>query len=61
MIIGAYEGDGEVSRRLLKALPALIVLRAETWESPLVPLLAAEVPKDAPVRRRSSTACSICC
>ena len=24
------------------------MLRAETWDSPLVPLLAAEVPKDAP-------------
>ncbi len=48
MIVGAYEMDGAVSQRLLKALPPLIVLRAGAWDSPLVHLLAAEVVKDEP-------------
>ena len=48
MLNGTYEGEGEVSRRLLKALPPLIVLPADAWESPLVGLLADEIAKDAP-------------
>jgi AraC-like DNA-binding protein len=46
MLSGTYELEGEVSRRLLKALPSLVVLRADAWESPLLGLLAAEIVKD---------------
>jgi AraC-like DNA-binding protein len=48
MVTGTYGMDGEVSRRLLAALPAMIVLRAAEWSSPLVPLLAAEMVRDVP-------------
>jgi AraC-like DNA-binding protein len=48
MLNGTYEGEGEVSRRLLKALPPVIVLGADAWDSPLVGLLAEEIAKDAP-------------
>src|SRR6185437_1481536 len=48
MLTGTYEGDGEVSQRLLRALPALIVLRDGEWDCPLIPLLAGEIVKDEP-------------
>jgi AraC-like DNA-binding protein len=48
MLTGTYESAGEVSRRLLDALPPLIVLRAATLDSPVVPLLASEIVKDDP-------------
>lgn len=48
ILVGTYHTDGEVSRRLLRALPALLVLRAEEWEDPLLPLLADELVKDEP-------------
>jgi AraC-like DNA-binding protein len=41
-LICAYEGRSEVSARLLDALPTVLVLRADEWETPLVDLLAAE-------------------
>ncbi|MFG1962524.1 AraC family transcriptional regulator [Nonomuraea sp. NPDC049028] len=44
MITGAYLMEGEVSRRLLEALPTLLVQRGD----PLVPLLGAEIVKDQP-------------
>lgn len=47
-IICAYEGRSEVSARLLEALPAVLVLRADEWDSPLVDLLAAEAGCDGP-------------
>ncbi|MPV51250.1 helix-turn-helix domain-containing protein [Pseudactinotalea sp. HY160] len=43
LLTGTYTGDGEVSRRLLHALPRLIVLRGENWDCPYVRLLAEEV------------------
>jgi AraC-like DNA-binding protein len=46
MLVGAYQGAGEITDRLLRALPQLLVLRAEEWDSPLIPLLAAEITKD---------------
>jgi AraC-like DNA-binding protein len=46
MLTGTYQTDGEISRRLLEALPALILLRAETWHCPVIPLLAEEIVKD---------------
>jgi AraC-like DNA-binding protein len=48
MLVGTYQLDGEVSRRLLRALPALIVMHAGEWDSPVVPLLCAEIVKDDP-------------
>jgi AraC-like DNA-binding protein len=48
LVTGAYLGVGEVSGRLLRALPALLVVRGDAWDSPLVPLLAAEVVRDEP-------------
>jgi AraC-like DNA-binding protein len=48
MLSGTYEMEGEVSRRLLGALPPLLVLPADAWQSPLVALLAEEIVKDDP-------------
>jgi AraC-like DNA-binding protein len=48
MLTGTYSLDGEVSGRLLRALPGLIVLRADEWDCPVIPLLAAEIVKDEP-------------
>jgi AraC-like DNA-binding protein len=48
MLSGTYELEGEVSRRLLNALPPLLVLPSDEWESPLVGLLADEIVKDDP-------------
>jgi AraC-like DNA-binding protein len=48
MLSGTYELEGEVSRRLLGALPPLLVLSGDSWESPLVGLLAEEIVKDDP-------------
>ncbi len=47
-IICAYEGHSEVSTRLLDALPAVVVLRATEWDTPLVDLLAAEAGREGP-------------
>jgi AraC-like DNA-binding protein len=48
MITGAYQLDGEVSDRLLRVLPSVLVLRADEWDSPVIPLLTAEIVKDEP-------------
>jgi AraC-like DNA-binding protein len=48
MLNGTYEMEGAVSRRLLGALPPLLVLPSAAWESPLVGLLAEEIVKDDP-------------
>jgi AraC-like DNA-binding protein len=48
MLIGTYEKAGEVSRRLVAALPRLLVLRPDEWDTPLVSLLADEIVKDQP-------------
>jgi AraC-like DNA-binding protein len=48
MLTGTYQLHGEVSRRLLRALPTLLVLRDEDWSSPVIPLLAEEIVKDEP-------------
>jgi AraC-like DNA-binding protein len=48
MLTGAYALEGEVSRRLLRALPRFVVLTRDELDSPLVPLLADEIVKDAP-------------
>jgi AraC-like DNA-binding protein len=48
MLTGTYELRSEISRRLLEALPGLLVLRAGDWQSPLIPYLAEEIVKDDP-------------
>jgi AraC-like DNA-binding protein len=48
MLIGTYQLEGEVSGRLLRALPTLLVLEHDTWDAPLIPLLADEIVKDDP-------------
>ena len=48
MLSGTYELESEVSRRMLNALPPLLVLPSSAWESPLVGLLADEIIKDDP-------------
>jgi AraC-like DNA-binding protein len=48
MITGAYQLDGEVSDRLLRVLPSLLVLRDDEWDSPVIPLLTTEIVKDEP-------------
>ena len=48
LLVGTYEGDGEIGGRLLRALPRLLVLPAGQLDSPLVPLLGAEIGKDEP-------------
>jgi AraC-like DNA-binding protein len=48
MLTGSYHLDGEVSGRLLRALPPLLVLREHEWDCPVIPLLADEIVKDEP-------------
>jgi AraC-like DNA-binding protein len=48
MLVGTYHLDGDVSRRLLNALPALLVLAEDEWDCPLIPVLAGEITKDDP-------------
>ncbi|RKR90576.1 AraC family transcriptional regulator [Micromonospora pisi] len=48
LLSGTYQFEGEVSRRLLRALPDLLVLPGEAWHSPLVGLLAEEMTRDEP-------------
>ncbi len=48
MVVGTYDLLGEIPERLLRALPALLVLRDEEWDTPLIRLLADEVVKDDP-------------
>ncbi len=48
MLVGTYQLEGEVSRRLLGALPALLALPGDALDSPLIALLADEIAKDEP-------------
>jgi len=48
MLTGVYQMRGEISQRLLAALPRLLVLPAYAWDSPLFPLLGEEIVKDDP-------------
>lgn len=48
MLTGTYALHGEVSGRLLRALPALLHLPEDAWSCPLLPLLADEIVKDEP-------------
>jgi AraC-like DNA-binding protein len=48
ILTGTYNLEGEVSRRLLDALPSHLVLRHEHWQTPLVALLADEMTRNEP-------------
>ncbi|WP_027660093.1 AraC family transcriptional regulator [Salinispora fenicalii] len=48
LLTGTYPMWGEVSQRLLTALPPLLVVPGDSWDSPLIPLLADEIVKDDP-------------
>jgi AraC-like DNA-binding protein len=48
LLTGTYQLDGEVGRRLLRALPPVAVIAADALESPLIALLAEEIVRDAP-------------
>ncbi|MEM7135469.1 MAG: AraC family transcriptional regulator [Myxococcota bacterium] len=47
-LVGAYEHLSDISDRLLRALPPVLSISNEDWDSPLVPLLCDEVVKDEP-------------
>ena len=46
IITGTYNFEGEVSQRLLDALPSQLVLRHDEWQTPVLGLLAAEMLRD---------------
>jgi AraC-like DNA-binding protein len=48
LLTGVYLAEGEVTRRLLRALPRTLVLRADELDTRLLALLADEVVRDAP-------------
>ena len=48
MLTGTYDTHSDVSQRLLRALPTLLVVAHESWENPLIVYLADEIVKDDP-------------
>jgi AraC-like DNA-binding protein len=48
ILVGTYLVDGDISGRLLAALPPLLVVDSSTWDSPLLAVLEAEMTRDAP-------------
>ncbi|NUT29891.1 MAG: AraC family transcriptional regulator [Streptomyces sp.] len=48
MLIGTYLWEGEISGRLLNALPPLLCLPADVWNCPLTPYLMDEIVRDEP-------------
>ena len=48
LISGTYQLPGEVSGRLLRTLPTVLLLTAGEWRSPLLPLLEEELSRDEP-------------
>lgn len=48
LLTGTYATGGEVSERVLAALPTLAVLRGADWDSPFITLLTDEIVKDEP-------------
>jgi AraC-like DNA-binding protein len=47
-LVGAYEHLSDISDRLLRALPPVLTVSGDEWESPIVPLLGDEMLKDEP-------------
>ncbi|MFC7302939.1 AraC family transcriptional regulator [Streptomyces monticola] len=48
MLVGTYQMRGEVSARLLDALPPLLTLGSDVWNCPLTPLLEEEMVREEP-------------
>ena len=48
MVTGTYQTPTEISRLLLEALPAVIVISEADWNSPFLELLKSEMVKDQP-------------
>lgn len=48
MLIGTYERHYEIGGKLLSVLPRLVVMPAQAWDSPLLPILDQEMAKDEP-------------
>ncbi|MFD9433090.1 AraC family transcriptional regulator [Streptomyces sp. NPDC060002] len=48
VLIGTYLMQGEISGRLLDALPPLLSLTSDVWQCPLTPLLMEEIIRDEP-------------
>ncbi len=48
MLIGTYERQSEIGRQLLSVLPRLVIMPADTWDSPLLPILGREIARDEP-------------
>jgi AraC-like DNA-binding protein len=47
-LVGAYEHLSDISDRLLRALPPVLSVSGDEWDSPIVPLLGDEMLKDEP-------------
>jgi AraC-like DNA-binding protein len=47
-LVGAYEQPSDTSDRLLRALPPVLKVSHDEWDSPLVALLGDEIGKDEP-------------
>lgn len=47
-LVGAYEHLSDISDRLLRALPPVLTVSHDDWDSPIVPLLGDEMVKDEP-------------
>jgi AraC-like DNA-binding protein len=47
-LVGAYEHLSDISDRLLRALPPVLTLSNDEWDSPIVSLLGDEMLKDEP-------------
>jgi AraC-like DNA-binding protein len=45
-LVGSYEQLSDISDRLMRALPPVLSLSSDDWDSPLIALLEAEVVKD---------------
>jgi len=43
LLVGAYEHLSDISDRLLRALPPVLRVSGDDWESPIVPLLSDEM------------------
>jgi AraC-like DNA-binding protein len=48
LLVGTYLLPGELSQRVLSALPPLIVLAEHEWDGALIPLMRNEIAKDDP-------------
>jgi AraC-like DNA-binding protein len=48
MLVGVYEAEGEISRRLVDALPPVVALAGSAWSSRILPVLLDEVGREGP-------------